>query len=132
MKDGFPIKILTAAVVLTMVFLVGVGWYVAFFAIAAIVVVVPILLCAWLGVLRLMSRHITARQRAQEELRLVKEAAEEGRQLVEQLYRIAISMQTSWEREDRLQAFIRGAHEAAGFDRFYVLLTTPVDSGFEL
>src|SRR5215813_6460500 len=41
-------------------------------------------------------------------------------------------MQTSWEREDRLQAFIRGAHEVAGFDRFYVLLTTPDGSGFEL
>jgi GAF domain len=104
----------------------------AFFAIAAIVVVLPISLCAWLGVLRLVSRHITARQRAQEELQLAKEAAEEGRQLVEQLYRIAISMQTSWEREDRLQAFIRGAHEAAGFDRFYVLLATPDGSDFEL
>jgi GAF domain-containing protein len=104
----------------------------AFFAIAATGVVLPSLLFAWLGALRLVRRHVAARQRAQEELRLAKEAAEEGRQLVEQLYRIAISMQTSWEREDRLQAFIRGAHEAAGFDRFYVLLATPDGSGFEL
>src|SRR5262249_27669745 len=43
-----------------------------------------------------------------------------------------ISMQTSWERQDRLQAFIRGAHEVAGFDRFYVLLATPDGSRFEL
>ena len=28
MQNGFPIKVLTAAVALTMVFLVGVGWYV--------------------------------------------------------------------------------------------------------
>jgi signal transduction histidine kinase/DNA-binding response OmpR family regulator len=104
----------------------------ALFAIAATSVVLPILLFAWLEVLRLVSRHMTARQRAQAELQLAKEAAEEGHQLVEQLYRMAISMQTSWEREDRLQAFIRGAHEVAGFDRFYILLATPDGSRFEL
>src|SRR2546426_2449075 len=140
MQNGFPIKVLTAAVVLTMVFFVGVGWYVwdsyqafkaigteqvtavlqahvqanldarrrlAFFAIAATGVVLPSLLFAWLGALRLVRRHVAARQRAQEELRLAKEAAEEGRQLVEQLYRLAISVQTSGEREDRLRAFIQ-------------------------
>ena len=42
-------------------------------------------------------RDITEHKRAQEELRLAKEAAEEGRQLVEQLYRLAISVQTSWD-----------------------------------
>jgi PAS domain S-box-containing protein len=77
-------------------------------------------------------RDITEHKRAQEELRLAKEAAEEGRQLVEQLYRLAISVQTSWEREDRLQAFIQGVHEVAGFDRFYILLATPDGSRFEL
>jgi PAS domain S-box-containing protein len=40
---------------------------------------------------------ITERKRAEEELRLAKEAAEEGRQLVEQLSRVAIAMQTSRE-----------------------------------
>src|SRR5215831_12873354 len=70
----------------------------ALFALAATGGVLPILLFAWLGVLRLVSRHMTARQQAQAELQLAKETAEEGRQLVEQLYRIAISMQTSWER----------------------------------
>jgi signal transduction histidine kinase/DNA-binding response OmpR family regulator len=104
----------------------------AFFAIAATGVVLPSLLFAWLGALRLVRRHVAARQRAQEELRLAKEAAEEGRQLVEQLYRLAISVQTSWEREDRLRAFIQGAHEVAGFDRFYILLATPDGSRFEL
>ena len=104
----------------------------AFFAIAATGVVLPSLLFAWLGALRLVRRHVAARQRAQEELRLAKEAAEEGRQLVEQLYRLAISVQTSWAREDRLRAFIQGAHEVAGFDRFYILLATPDSSRFEL
>jgi PAS domain S-box-containing protein len=77
-------------------------------------------------------RDITERKRAQEELRLAKEAAEEGRQLLDQLYRVAISMQTSWEPADRLQAFIRGAHEVVGFDRGYILLATPDSSHFEL
>ena len=104
----------------------------AFFAIAATGVVLPSLLFAWLGALRLVRRHVAARQQAQEELRLAKESAEEGRQLVEQLYRLAISMQTSWAREDRLRAFIQGAHEVAGFDRFYILLATPDGSRFEL
>jgi signal transduction histidine kinase/DNA-binding response OmpR family regulator len=104
----------------------------AFFAIAAIIVVLPILLFAWLGVLRLVSRHITERKRAQEDLRLAKEAAEEGQQLLEQLYHVAISMQTSWEQEDRLQAFIRGAHEVVGFDRGYFLVATPDGSQLEL
>jgi PAS domain S-box-containing protein len=77
-------------------------------------------------------RDITERKRAQEELRLAKETAEEGRQLVEQLYRIGIAMQNSWERGDRLQAFIRGAHEVVGFDRGYILLATPDGVHLEL
>ncbi|MBI3326234.1 MAG: GAF domain-containing protein [Nitrospinae bacterium] len=58
--------------------------------------------------------------------------AEEGRQLLERLYRVALSMQTSWEPEDRLQAFIRGAHEVVGFDRGYILLVTPDGSHLEM
>jgi PAS domain S-box-containing protein len=77
-------------------------------------------------------RDITERKRAQEELRQAKEAAEEGRQLLDQLYRIAIAMQTSWQPADRLQAFIRGAHEVVGFDRGYILLATPDGSHLEL
>ncbi len=59
-------------------------------------------------------------------------AAEAGRQLVEQLYRIAIAMQGSWEREDRLRAFIRAAHEVVGFDRLYVMFATPDGTHLEL
>jgi PAS domain S-box-containing protein len=77
-------------------------------------------------------RDITERKRAQEELRLAKEAAEEGRQLVEQLYRLAIAMQTSREQDDRLQIFIRAAHEVLGLDRFWILLVSPDGSQFEL
>ena len=62
--------------------------------------------------------------------RLLREA-EEGRHLVVKLYRVAVSMQDSWQRDDRLRAFIQGAQEAVGFDRIYVLLATP-DGDLEL
>ncbi len=55
--------------------------------------------------------------------RLLREA-EAGRQLLDRLYRVAIAMQTPSGREERLRAFIRGAHEVVGFDRIYVLLVT--------
>ena len=58
--------------------------------------------------------------------------AEESRHLVERLYRVAVSMQTSWERDDRLAAFTRGVHEAVGFDRISVLLATPGGKSLEL
>src|SRR5919108_5041294 len=58
--------------------------------------------------------------------------AEEGRQLLGQLYRVAIAMQTSWEPQDRLHAFLQGAHEVVGFDRGSVLLATPDGSQFDL
>jgi len=68
---------------------------------------------------------------AMDKTRLLRDARE-GRQLVEQLYRVGISMQTSWEPDDRLQAFIRSAHEIVGFDRIWILLAPPEGSHFEL
>ncbi|MGH8057255.1 MAG: GAF domain-containing protein, partial [Candidatus Entotheonellia bacterium] len=68
---------------------------------------------------------------AMDKTRLLRDA-QEGRQLVEQLYGVGISMQTSWEPEDRLQAFIRSAHEIVGFDRIWILLAPPEGSHFEL
>ncbi|MBI4591714.1 MAG: GAF domain-containing protein, partial [Candidatus Rokubacteria bacterium] len=58
--------------------------------------------------------------------------AEEGRQALERLYRVALAMQTSWGREERLGAFIHGAHEVVDFDRVSVLLATPDGTGLEL
>jgi len=49
---------------------------------------------------------------------------EEGQQRLERLYRAAMSMQTSWDRDARLDAFIRAAHDVVGFDRVRVLLLT--------
>ncbi len=57
--------------------------------------------------------------------------AEEGRRLVEGLYRVAVSIHDSPARDDRLRAFIDGARESVGFDRIYVLLTT-ADGDLEL
>ncbi len=61
---------------------------------------------------------------------LLREATE-GRRLVEELYRVAVSIQDSRGREDRLRAFIQGAREAVGFDRIYVMLAT-ADGDLEL
>ncbi len=63
--------------------------------------------------------------------RLLREA-EAGRQLLDRLYRVAIAMQTPSGREERLRAFIRGAHDVVGFDRIYVLLATEAGAGLEL
>ena len=57
--------------------------------------------------------------------------AEEGRRLVEGLYRVAVAIHDSRGREDRLRAFITGARESVGFDRIYVLLAT-ADGDLEL
>src|SRR5206468_5120174 len=40
---------------------------------------------------------------------------EEGRALLERISHAAITMQSSWEREDRLAAFVRAAREVVGF-----------------
>jgi PAS domain S-box-containing protein len=58
--------------------------------------------------------------------------AEEGRRLLARLYEVALSMQTSWDREERLRAFVRGVVEVVGFDRVQVFLTTPDATGLEL
>ncbi len=58
--------------------------------------------------------------------------AERGRQVLERLYRLAIAMQTSRAREDRLRAFIEGAHDVVGFDRVYVLLCASDGTSFEM
>ncbi len=58
--------------------------------------------------------------------------AERGRALLTALYHVALSMQTSWARDDRLRAFVRGAHEVVGFDRVTVLLASPDGSALDL
>jgi len=61
----------------------------------------------------------------EERYRLMFQEAEAARAVLDRLYRLTISMQTSWEREDRLRAFEQGVQEALGFDRFYVALASP-------
>ena len=63
--------------------------------------------------------------------RLLREA-EAGRHLVERLYRVAVSMQASWDRAERLAAFTRGVHEVVGFDRISVLLATSDGKSLEI
>jgi len=55
--------------------------------------------------------------------RLLREA-EEGRALLERLSHAAMAMQSSWERADRLAAFVRAARDVVGFDRVNVFLLT--------
>ena len=57
---------------------------------------------------------------------------EEGRALLERISHAAITMQSSWEREDRLAAFVRAAREVVGFDRVTVFLLTGDGSELEL
>ena len=58
--------------------------------------------------------------------------AEEHRRLLDRLYRVTASMQMSWDRQDRLRAFVQGVHEVLGFDRFYVALAAPDLSTFDV
>jgi PAS domain S-box-containing protein len=62
--------------------------------------------------------------------RLLREA-EEGRALLERLSHAAIAMQSSWERSDRLAAFVRAARDVVGFDRVNVFLLTADGSELE-
>src|SRR5207247_203490 len=57
---------------------------------------------------------------------------EEGRALLERISHAAVAMQSSWEREDRLAAFVRAAREVVGFDRVTVFLLTGDGSELEL
>jgi PAS domain S-box-containing protein len=66
-----------------------------------------------------------------EKSRLLHET-EEGRALLERISYAAIAMQSSWEREDRLEAFVRAAREVVGFDRVTVFLLTADGSELEL
>lgn len=66
-----------------------------------------------------------------EKSRLLRET-EEGRALLEQLSHAALTMQTSWERDDRLGAFVQAAREVVGFDRVNVFLLTADGAELEL
>jgi PAS domain S-box-containing protein len=79
------------------------------------------------GLLTALADHASL---ALEKSRLLR-GAEHGRQLLERLYEVALSMQASWDREDRLRAFVLGAAEVVGFDRVDVRLVTP-DGALEL
>src|SRR5438093_9252681 len=65
-----------------------------------------------------------------EKARLLRET-EEGRALLERLSHAAIAMQSSWERDDRLAAFVHAAREVVGFDRVNVFLLTADGSELE-
>src|SRR5581483_11294233 len=63
--------------------------------------------------------------------RLLREA-DEGRRLLARLCEVALAMQTSWEREERLRVFVRSAHDVLGFDRVNVFLPTADGAGLGL
>lgn len=63
--------------------------------------------------------------------RLLQEA-EDARRVVEGLHRVAVSMQACPGRDEQIEAFARGVHEAVGFDRISVLLRTDDGSRLEL
>ena len=65
-----------------------------------------------------------------EKARLLQEA-EEGRALLERLSRAAMAMQSSWDRSDRLAAFVRAARDVVGFDRVNVFLLTAAGGELE-
>jgi PAS domain S-box-containing protein len=84
-------------------------------------------------------RDIRERKRAEEALRESEARyramfgdAEERRQVLDRLYRMAASMQVSWDPQDRLQAFVQGVHDILGFDRFYVALASSDFSTFDV
>ena len=66
-----------------------------------------------------------------EKARLLRET-EEGRSLLERLSHAAVLMQSSWDRHDRLTAFVRAARDVVGFDRVNVFLLTSDGSELEL
>src|SRR5437870_1161505 len=66
-----------------------------------------------------------------EKSRLFREI-EEGRALLERLSHAAVLMQSSWERDDRLAAFVRAARDVVGFDRVNVFLLTADGAELEL
>src|SRR2546425_412652 len=51
-------------------------------------------------------------------------ATDESRALLERLSRAAITMQSSWDRRDRLEAFVQASRDVVGFDRVDVFLLT--------
>jgi GAF domain-containing protein/FixJ family two-component response regulator/two-component sensor histidine kinase len=66
-----------------------------------------------------------------ERARLLRET-DEGRETLARLYRVAVAMQDSLDRRDRVEAFVRGAREVLGFDRVNVLLADAADANLEL
>ena len=66
-----------------------------------------------------------------EKSRLLRET-EEGRALLERLSHAAIAMQSSWDRDARLGAFVHAARDVVGFDRVNVFLLTADGSDLEL
>jgi two-component system NtrC family sensor kinase len=66
-----------------------------------------------------------------EKSRLLRQT-EEGRALLERLSHAAIAMQSSWERNARLDAFVHAARDVVGFDRVNVFLLTADGSELEL
>jgi PAS domain S-box-containing protein len=84
-------------------------------------------------------REITERKRTEQALRASEERhrtlfqeAEQARRALDRLYRLALAMQASRERADRLRVFIQGAHEVVGFDRVYVLLVSEDGAALEM
>jgi PAS domain S-box-containing protein len=63
---------------------------------------------------------------ALEKGRLLQEAGS-ARDLLTRLYGVGLSMQTSWSRDERLAAFVRGVRDILGFDRVDVYLQTEDD-----
>ncbi|MBT3386994.1 MAG: PAS domain S-box protein [Desulfobacula sp.] len=87
---------------------------------------------------QLVEKRTAALKKSEEQYRtLFKEVeygyyeAEKGRKLIEQIYRTSISMQVSWDRKERLEAFKRAAHEILGFERFWILFAVKENTMFE-